>query len=70
MKKETKNKYQKKKKIGNNISDIYSAVIKWKTKKEQYKKKGDKELKLKCLRTTSHVGYTGHRPLRNITIEH
>ena len=37
--------------------------------KEKYKKKGDKELKLKCLRTASHVGYTGHRPLRNITIE-
>ena len=38
--------------------------------KEEYKKKGDKELRLKCLRTAVHVGYTGHRPLRNITIEH
>ena len=46
--------------------------------KEQYKnkhknniqtKKGDKELKLKWLRTCFHVGYTGHRPVRNITIE-
>ena len=38
--------------------------------KEQYtKKKGEKELKLKWLRTAFHVGYTGHRPLRNITIE-
>ena len=40
------------------------------TYKEQYKKKGDKELKLKCLRTVCHVGYSGHRPLRKITIEH
>ena len=38
--------------------------------KEQYtNKKGDKELKLKWLRTASHVGYTGHRPVRKITIE-
>ena len=37
--------------------------------KELYTKKGDKELKLKWLRTVFHVGYTGHRPLRNITIE-
>ena len=38
--------------------------------KEQYtNKKGDKELKLKWLRTFSHVGYTGHHPLRKITIE-
>ena len=38
--------------------------------KEQYtNKKRDKELKLKWLRTASHVGYSGHRPLRNITIE-
>ena len=26
-------------------------------------------MKLKCLRTVVHVGYTGHRPLRKITIE-
>jgi len=26
-------------------------------------------LKLKSLRTTLHVGYSGHRPLWNITIE-
>ena len=26
-------------------------------------------MKLKWLRTVSHVGYTGHRPLRKITIE-
>ena len=26
-------------------------------------------MKLKCLRTVLHVGYTGHRPIRNITIE-
>ena len=34
-------------------------------------KKGDKELKLKLkwLRTAFHVGYSGHRPLRKITIE-
>ena len=38
--------------------------------KEQYtNKKGDKELNLKWLRTALHGGYTGHRPLRNITIE-
>ena len=37
--------------------------------KEQYKNKGDKELKLKCLRTLFHVDYIGHRPVRNITIE-
>ena len=40
--------------------------------KEQYtnKKRETKELKLKWLRTVVHVGYTGHRPLRKITIEH
>ena len=39
--------------------------------KEQYtnKKKETEELKLKWLRTEFHVGYTGHRPVRNITIE-
>ena len=39
--------------------------------KEQYtnKNKETKELKLKWLRTAFHVGYTGHRPLRKITIE-
>ena len=39
--------------------------------KEQYtnKKKKTKELKLKWLRTASHVGYSGHRPVRKITIE-
>ena len=31
--------------------------------------KGDKELKLKWLRTALHVGYTEHRPVRKITIE-
>ena len=35
----------KKKKIGNNISDIVFVIIKWKTIKEQYKRKR-KELKL------------------------
>jgi hypothetical protein len=47
--------------------------------KEQYKnkhknniqtKKETKELKLKWLRTVIHGGNTGHRPVRNITIEH
>ena len=39
--------------------------------KEQYtnKKKETEELKLKWLRTEFHGGYTGHRPVRNITIE-
>ena len=39
--------------------------------KEQYtnNKRETKELKLKWLRTVVHVGYTGHRPLRKITIE-
>ena len=27
-------------------------------------------MKVKCLRTGIHGGYTGHRPLRKITIEH
>ena len=40
------------------------------TYKEQYtNKKGDTQLKLKWLRTFIHGGYTGHRPVRNITIE-
>ena len=38
--------------------------------KEQYtNKKGDKELKLKCLRTVLHGGNAWHRPLRKITIK-
>ena len=73
-KKETKEQIPKgKKKIGNNILVGYSLLD---TKMENYKeqeytnkKKEDKELKLKWLRTLLHVGYTGHRPLRKITIE-
>ena len=38
--------------------------------KEQYtNQKGRQRIEIECLRTASHVGYTGHRPLRNITIE-
>ena len=49
----------------NNLLDT-----KMENSKEQYtNKKGDKELKLKCLRTVCHVGDAGHRPLRKITIE-
>jgi len=66
--KETKNKYQKKKRIGKNISGIQFVIIKWKHYKEQYTKK-EKRIEIEWLRTASHVGYTGHRPLRNITIE-
>ena len=33
----------KKKRIGNNISDIQFVIIKWKKYKEQYKKKGEKD---------------------------
>ena len=51
--------------------DIVCQILMWKNYKEQYtnNKKETKELKLKWLRTASHVGYTGHRPVRNITIE-
>ena len=40
-----KNKYQRNKKIGNNISDIYNLLIRNKMEcyKEQYIKKEDKE---------------------------
>ena len=57
---------KKKKKIGNNILVGYSLLdTKMDNYKEQYtNKKGDKELKLKWLRTFFHVGYTGHIPTR------
>ena len=35
----------------------------------QYTKKKEKRIEIECLRTVCHVGYTGHRPVRNITIE-
>ena len=52
--------------------DIVCQILKMENYKEQYtnNKRETKELKLKWLRTVLHVGYFGHRPLRNITIEH
>ena len=35
----------------------------------QYTKKKEKRIEIECLRTGSQFGNTGHRPLRNITIE-
>ena len=57
-KKETKEQIPKgKKKIGNNILVGYSLLdTKMENYKELYTKKGDKELKLKWLRTVIHVG--------------
>ena len=69
-KKRQKNKYQRMKKIGNNVSNIQFVILKWKTIKNNIQKKGDKEFKLNCLRTLLHGGDAWHRPLRNITIEH
>ena len=38
--------------------------------KEQYTNKRRRQrIEIECLRTVYHVGYTGHRPFRNITIE-
>ena len=38
--------------------DIVCQILKWKTIKNNIQtKKGDKELKLKCLRTVFHVGH-------------
>ena len=66
--------HKRKKKIRNNILLWYTCSLldtKMENYKEQYtnKNKETKELKLKWLRTAFHVGYTGHRPLRKITIE-
>ena len=44
---------------------IYSLLD---TKMENYKEQYTNNKRL--LRTALHVGYTGHRPLRNIIIEH
>ena len=53
------NKYQRKQKIGNNISDKQFGIIKWKTiKNNKQTKKEDKELKLEWLLTVTHGGYT------------
>ena len=62
---------KRKKKIGNNIyqCDIVCQILKWKTIKNDIQKKGDKRIEIECLRTVTHGGYTGHRPVRNITIE-
>ena len=46
------------KKIGNSVSDIQFVILKWKTLKNNIQKKGDKELKLKWLRTAIHGGHT------------
>ena len=65
-KKETRTN-TKEKKIGNNISDIESVIIKWKNIKKNTEKR--KKIKIKMLRTAFHVGDARHRPIRNITIE-
>ena len=49
--------YQRRKIIGNDISDRLFCYNKMENYKEQYtNKKEDKELKLKCLRTVVHGG--------------
>ena len=67
-------KYQKgRRKLENNILVGYSLLdTNVENYKEQYtnNKRETKELKLKWLRTGINVGYSGHRPLRKITIEH
>ena len=55
--KRDKNKYQWKKKIGNNISDIQFVIIKW-NYRQNNKKKRKKRIEIECLRTAMHVGYT------------
>ena len=72
---ENKRQRSKKPKGGRKLEIIYQCdivcnILKWKTIKNNIQtKKGDKELKLKWLRTGKHVGYSGHRPVRKITIE-
>ena len=61
---------QKKKIIGNNISDTVFVIIKWKTIKNNTTKK-EKRIEIECLRTALHVYFARivDRPLRKITIE-
>ena len=70
-KKRHKNKYQRKKKIGNNILVWYSLqYTKMENYKEQYtNNKRRQRIEIEYLRTIFQVDYIGHRPLRNITIE-
>ena len=71
-KKRQRTNTKKKKKIGNNILVGYSLLdTKMENYQEQYtNKKRRQRIKSVMVRTSIHGGYTGHRPLRNITIEH
>ena len=60
---------KRKKKIGEKVSDILFRYNKMENYNEQHKKM-KKRIEIECLRTVFHFGYTGHRPLRKITIEH
>ena len=49
--------------LHNYNQDYIVRTIKNNTKKRRQR------IEIECLRTAHHVDYTGHRPLRNITIE-
>ena len=66
-KKETRTNTKGRRKLKKILAIRIVCYIKWKTIKNNTKKK--KEIELKCLRTPAQVGQAGHRPLRNITID-
>ena len=67
-KRDTEQIPKRKKKIGNNISDIVLVIIKLKTVKNNTKTRRQR-IEIEWLRTGIHGGHSGHCPVRNITVE-